>query len=202
MDTLPQEPALLSIVEWLGVLTGIAAVALSIRQKVLAWPGFILCYACYVFISYASGLIAFMGLNVVFIGLSVYGWIQWAQGADKVDKAIHVSRTARCHWPVVIILIVTGTLGLGWLLSRAEGASYPHLDGLAVFCALVAQWMLSRKHVESWLFWIISDLIYLTIFALAGLWPSVFLFAIFTALAIKGWVEWNRDLKPSVHTAD
>jgi nicotinamide mononucleotide transporter len=54
--------------------------------------------------------------------------------------------------------------------------------------------MLSRKQIETWLFWILSDIVYLGLLANAGSWPSVLLFVLFIILAIKGWREWLQQI--------
>ncbi|TVP78339.1 MAG: nicotinamide riboside transporter PnuC [Puniceicoccaceae bacterium] len=172
--------------------TGIAGVWLSIKEKILAWPFFIICYGCYIYISYQFGLPALMGMNVVFIGLSLYGWAKWSNPKGSVP-AVQVSRTPRLHWPLVAGFICVGTVGVGWLLTHYDGATQPYFDAFATCCGFTAQWMLGRKYIETWLFWIISDIIYLVIFALGGFWPTVLLFAVFTVLAIKGWSDWKQQ---------
>lgn len=181
--------------EWVGTVTGIAGVWLSIKEKALAWPSFILCYICYVYISYDFGLPALMGMNVLFIGISFYGWAKWRQSGSSEAK-VHISITPRSHWPLVVAFICASTIGLGWLLMLSGGASQPYADAFAASCALTAQWMLSRKHIETWIFWLISDVTYVILFALGGLWPTVVLFTIFTGLAIKGWCDWSQQIRP------
>lgn len=174
------------------MLTGLAGVWLSIKEKVTAWPCFIACYTCYVYISFDFGLPALMGMNVVFIGLSLYGWGKWSRQIGSGAK-VEVSRTALAFWPLVVGFIALGTVALGWLLARYGGAVYPYFDAFAACCGFTAQWMLGRKYMETWLFWIMSDLVYLALFAIGGSWPTVFLFAVFTVLAVKGWRDWKRE---------
>ena len=87
-----------------------------------------------------------------------------------------------------------GTLIFGGLVANYGDTNYPYLDAFATSCGFTAQWMLGRKQIETWIFWIISDLVYLTIFALGSLWPTVILFSTFTALAINGWRRWRALL--------
>ena len=178
-------------VEWVGMVAGIVGVWLSIKEKILAWPLFITCYGCYVYISYAFGLPALMGMNIVFIGLSVYGWVKWSRQVGR-GEPLHVSRTARHHWPLIGAFIALGTFGLGWVIANYGGANWPYVDALATCCGFTAQWMLGRKQIETWLFWIISDIIYLTLFAMGASWPSVILFGTFIVLAVKGWIDWRK----------
>jgi len=183
-----------SWVEWLGMVTGILGVWLSIKEKVAAWIFFIICYSCYVYISYHANLHAFMGMNIVFIGISFYGWTKWAKPSQSDADKLPIRRTTLAHWPLIGLFIVLTTSGIGWLLDRNGESSLPYLDTFAVSCGFTAQWMLSRKRIETWIFWIITDLIYLGMFLSSQSWPSVILFTVFIGLAIKGWKEWQNSV--------
>lgn len=176
------------------MITGILGVWLSIKEKIVAWPLFIVCYSCYVWISYRFGLFSFMGMNIVFIGICVYGWLKWARVPDDSSADLPVSQTRTIHWPWVACFLIGGTLGIGWLLASRGEAKLPYLDAFATCCGFIAQWMLSRKYIETWIFWILSDLIYLSLFAAGASWPSVILFTVFIILAVKGWREWRPQL--------
>ena len=180
-----------SPVEWLGMVAGITGVWLSIKEKILAWPLFITCYGCYVYISYQYGLHAFMGMNIVFIALSLYGFWKWARNRDGQDARLPITRTKKAHRALVGLFLLLGTVSIGWLLDLREEANLPYLDAFATCCGFVAQWMLGRKHIETWFFWIVSDIVYLGIFLQGPSWPSVILFTVFIILAIKGWKEWK-----------
>jgi len=191
LDTFFSQLANTAPVEWLGMITGILGVWLSIKERVAAWPLFIICYSSYVYISYRFGLQAFMGMNIVFIGISIYGWLKWTGKISQQATSPAITRTSKTHWPFVLLFLAASTLGIGWLLSLGAEAKIPYLDAFATSCGFTAQWMLSRKHIETWIFWIITDVIYLAVFAHGQSWPSVILFSTFIILAIKGWKTWQ-----------
>jgi nicotinamide mononucleotide transporter len=194
LDTILTQFANTMWVEWLGMVTGITGVWLSIKEKLAAWPFFITCYGCYVYFSYHYGLHAFMGMNIVFIAISLYGFWRWSRNKGGADEPLPITRTKKAHWPLVALFLLLGTLGIGWLLGSREEANLPHLDALATCSGFVAQWMLGRKHIETWLFWVLSDIVYLGIFIGGQSWPSVILFTVFIILAIKGWREWRPSI--------
>jgi nicotinamide mononucleotide transporter len=184
-----------SWVEWLGMATGMAAVWLSVKEKVAAWPFFFICYSSYVYVGHQFKLNAFMGMNIVFIAIAIYGWMKWSTGKGDGEHELPLSRTDPKHWPFIGLFLICGTILIGLLLNSLDGAKFPFIDAFATSCAFIAQWMLSRKQVETWLFWLVTDIVYLGIFASGRLWPSVLLFAVFIFLAIKGWREWNASLR-------
>ncbi|MFU8848237.1 MAG: nicotinamide riboside transporter PnuC [Opitutales bacterium] len=190
IDILQTQLANTSWVEWLGMAAGITGVWLSIKEKIAAWPLFIACYCCYVYISYQHGLYALMGMNIVFIAISLYGFWKWSRNPGGQRVELPITRTKKAHWPLVGLFLLIGTVGIGWWLGRSGEANIPYLDAFATCCGFVAQWMLGRKHIETWIFWILSDIVYLSLFAQAQSWPSVLLFFVFIILAIKGWKEW------------
>jgi len=143
-------------------------------------------------------------MNAVFVGIAVYGWCNWAGliGGDKDRRASpKVSRLSSQHWPYVTVFIALFTLIIGTLLAQTNRAQLPYFDAFAVGTSLAAQWMLSRKHIENWLLWIIADVTYVGIYFSTQHWTSVFLFCTFTLLACKGWHDWKqlviRDDEPS-----
>ena len=180
--------------EWLGMLTGVSGVYLSIKEKLLAWPLFILCYATYVYLSWEAALLATLLLNTVFIFISIYGWTNWFKANQTNNPKVHIQRTHRKLLLRCGMVIVSFSLLLGTLLHYFSEAYLPFLDAFATSCAFVAQWMLSRKYIENWIFWIVADCIFVGLWAAQGYYVSATLFVMFIALATKGWREWNTTL--------
>ena len=195
MDNFLTQLSAISPIDWFAMLTGIAGVYLSIKEKILAWPLFILCYATYVYISFRGNYYAFAGMNFIFAFVAAYGWLGWFKSSKNSGGEIHISHLAPTHRWIVAAFICVGTLGLGCLLESTGEARVPYFDAFATTCSLSAQWMLSRKYIENWIFWILADIVYLSFFFNDGIWPSVVLFAVFIFLAIKGWIEWKTIIK-------
>ena len=195
MDNFLTQLSAISPIDWFAMLTGIAGVYLSIKEKILAWPLFILCYATYIYISFRGNYYAFGGMNVIFAFVAAYGWLRWFKSSRNSGSEIHISHLAPTYRWIVAAFICLGTLGLGCLLESTGEARVPYFDAFATTCSLSAQWMLSRKYIENWIFWILADIVYLSFFFNDGIWPSVFLFAAFIFLAIKGWIEWKTIIK-------
>ena len=185
----------ITIIDWFAMLTGIVGVYLSVKEKILAWPLFISCYAAYVHISFRGGYYAFAGMNVIFALVAAYGWFGWSKSSKKSGREIRISHLAPAYRWIVAAFICMGTLGLGFLLELTGEARLPYYDAFAATCALCAQWMLSRKFIENWIFWMLADTVYLSFFLIDRIWPSVVLFAAFIFLAIKGWNEWKTIIK-------
>ncbi|MGB0290635.1 MAG: nicotinamide riboside transporter PnuC [Opitutales bacterium] len=181
--------------EWFGMLTGVSGVYLSIKEKLLAWPLFILCYATYVYLSWEAALFATLLLNTVFIFISLYGWSNWLKASQSSKPQVHIQQTPRKLLLRCGLVIACFSLFLGGLLDRYSEAYLPYLDAFATSCAFIAQWMLSRKYIENWIFWIVADCIFVGLWAAQEYYVSATLFIMFIALATKGWREWNTTLQ-------
>ncbi len=196
MDSFLTQLSDINPIDWFAMVTGMLGVYLSIKEKVFAWPLFILCYAAYVYISFRGNYFAFGGMNIIFVVVAGYGWFKWAKPRNTRDGSeIQISHLAPKHRWLVATFICTGTVVLGGLLASTGEARLPYYDAFATSCALSAQWMLSRKHIENWILWMLADTVYLCFFFNDQIWPSAILFTVFIFLAIKGWREWKAIIK-------
>ena len=96
MDHLLTQLSVISPIDWFAMITGIVGVYLSIKERILAWPFFILCYASYVYISFRGSYYAFGGMNVIFVFVATYGWFRWSTlskmggGEIRILSLIHI----------------------------------------------------------------------------------------------------------------
>jgi nicotinamide mononucleotide transporter len=201
MDTLINQFQQTSLVEWLGTLTGLIGVYLSIKEKVLAWPFFIICYGLYAYLSYSASLYAAMSMNACFIPIAIYGWRQWS-GSQKNNNAQnetgHELRIRSMLKPTIgwtIAIGIVGTIAIGTLLSRYTEGAAPYLDSFATTISFLAQWMLSKKYIQNWLAWIAADLAFVILWGSQGYWVAVAMFLIFTALAVFGFLSWKKEMQ-------
>jgi nicotinamide mononucleotide transporter len=182
--------------EYLGTVAGILGVWFSIKEKIVTWPTFIICYTVYVYLAFEAGLLANMSLNILFIVLSAYGWWQWKQVEEgsSTEGTKAIQHTSRKLWIINVLFWIIGTVVIGYLLESYTQSFQPYLDAFATSVAFSAQWMLSKKYIGTWLCWLISDTIFINLWALQGYWVTVFLFFTFMVLAIYGWRQWHQTL--------
>lgn len=180
--------------EYAAVLTGIITVWLSTRQRLAAWPVALVNATLYFIIFQRDGFYANMGLQVVYFGLSCYGWYKWRfGGADRTE--LPVTRTPARLVPILVLIVIAGTVGLGFLLADPAKPVVTWIDAGTTGTSLVAQWMMTRKLLENWLIWVAVDVVYVGMFLSAGLWPTAVLYGVFFVLAAMGYVEWKRTLR-------
>ncbi len=145
-------------------------------------------------------LYADMGLQVVYVGLCLYGWWAWLHGGANHGE-LAVARTPVATWGTLAGIAVAATCALGFGLHRLTDASLPFLDAATASTSLVAQWMQTRKLIENWLVWIAVDVVYVGMYVLKGLWLTAGLYVVFIALAVVGWTLWQQTLATERHEA-
>ena len=183
----------MSTIEIVAALFGVVGVWLSVRQNVWNWPVGIINVALYVVVFYRARLYADMGLQVVYIALALYGWYQWLYGGPG-RTTLPVRRADGRQMVLAAAVAVVGAWGIGGILARYTNASLPYLDASLTSASLVAQWLATRKLLENWLLWIAADIVYIGMFVYKRLYPTAGLYAVFTVLAIAGYVQWKRTL--------
>ncbi len=182
----------MQLIEWIAAVAGAASVYLSARQNIWSWPTAIVNVSLYTFIFLRSGLFSDMGLQVVYLALSIYGWHQWLHGG-ALRAPLEVSRASTRVWLVSGIAAVVFWLALARYTSTLSGVSLPYLDAGLTTLSLVAQWMMTRKILENWILWIIADIVYVPMFIYKGLYVTGGLYAVFLVLATSGFVQWRRS---------
>ncbi|MEE8523714.1 MAG: nicotinamide riboside transporter PnuC [Thermoanaerobaculia bacterium] len=171
----------------------LAAVWLTARQIIWCWPVALVSVSLYAVVFYQVKLYADMGLQGIYFVLSIYGWWAWLHGGEERSEL----QVSKASWRLRAILLAIGAttaFGLGWLLSRWTDASLPFMDSALAAFSLVAQWMMTRKLLDSWIAWIAIDVFYVGMYVYKELYPTAGLYAVFLLLAAMGYVEWKRSM--------
>lgn len=184
----------MNLVELIAAVLGIAAVFLATRQNVWNWPLGILNFALYIIVFYQAKLYAQVGLQVMYIGLAMYGWWNWLHGGAHHGE-LRVSRVGSREAILLTLAFALATPALTFVLARATDAALPLADSALTAASLVAQYMMTRKYVECWLVWLAADMAYVALFIHQSLWPTVGLYVAFCALAAMGWRDWRASLR-------
>jgi nicotinamide mononucleotide transporter len=178
--------------EVVAALFGIISVFLVTRENIWSWPTAIVNVALYIVVFFDQRLYADMGLQGVYLLLSLYGWYAWLHGGEN-RSSLHVSRVTPRLLLALTLINLAGWAALAWLLQRFTNASLPWLDSLLATTSLVAQWMMTRKVLENWTLWILVDVVYVPMYVYKNLYATAALYLVFLVLAILGHREWKRS---------
>ncbi len=181
--------------ELLGVTLSILYLLLSIRQNILLWPVGIVGALIYIVVFFQSKFYADMGLNGYYFLISIYGWITWSKARARDKQGMAVKHVGIGRGGLLLSVALFLFLAIGYLLDNFTDSPIPYWDALTTSGSIVATWMLTRKIIEHWIIWVIVDLISFGLYVYRGLYPTAVLFVIYTAMAIIGYIQWNRSLK-------
>jgi len=183
-------------IELLGVITSLIYLYFSVRQIIWLWPFGILSAALFIFIFLNSKFYADMGLQVYYLGISIYGWLYWARGSKngEVHKELQVSRITGSLAGKLLGIGLVLFFGIVAVLKYLTDSDVPWGDGFTTAASIVATWMLARKILEHWLIWIVVDLVAASLYFYKGLYPSTFLYIIYSIIAVLGYSQWKKKI--------
>lgn len=183
----------MSPVEIVASIVTVINVWLVTRENIWCWPTGIVSVVLYAIVYFQAKLYASAGLQVVFFVLTLYGWYEWLHGGERKSE-LHIRRTPRHWWPMLLGIGIVATIAIGRLLTAA-GGTLPYADAAIAGFSIVAQWMMARKLLEHWTVWICVNVVAVTVYGLTKLYPTAVLYAILFVLAWKGLLDWRRSLR-------
>ena len=185
-----------SLLETIGVISGILCVWLAARNIIWNWPIAIISVAAYIFIFFEAKLYADMGLQVYFMGMNIYGWYYWSRKPKDADK-VQVKSISKKELLFALFGVATFTTLLGFFLFKQTDAAFPFIDSFCTACSLVAQLFMARKVLENWLIWIFVDIIYVGVYLAKDLHLTAGMYALYIYIALTGYLAWRKELKLS-----
>lgn len=192
------------LLEYFGVLTGLLYLLLEIRQHRAMWVVGFLTSLVYVFVFFFSKIYADMGLNIYYVAISIYGFWQWSRQNKKRLAAVIPDQAPRPNEKILYrnltLPLFTGILFaiaaiyalLYYLLHDFTDSPIPAGDAFTTAVGIVATWMLARRIIEHWIFWIIVNCVSVYLFYLRGLYPTMFLYICYALLAAVGLYTWKK----------
>lgn len=190
------------VLEVLGTIFGLLSVWFSKQNNIWVYPTGMISTAIYVYLLALWGLLGDMMINAYYFSMSVYGWYIWTRKVDEEHVTPISKTTAREHQ--ISALIFIATLVFVFVVYKSfdkwnDWTAYADTFTTAVF--FVGMWLMARRKVENWVYWIIGDIISVPLYFYKGFTFTSFQYLIFTLLAIYGYVSWKKYLNNSPATA-
>lgn len=181
----------MSLLEWLAAGLGLSGVLLGIAQKTSVWPLWIASSAIYVFIYGQLALWGQSGLMLVFIGLSLWGLVQWRR--QTVQAQAQPGWLGLHRWRTLLLTCAAAWLLLGVLLGQTEN---PHawLDAWVTTASLFAMGLMAKRRLDCWLFWGVANASAVVLFVQQELWATTGLYAVQLFLSWLGLQRWRASV--------
>ena len=180
----------MNTVEIFGLCTGTLSIALLIKQNIWTWPVGIAYTFASLYIFFTAKLYADFALHIFFLAMSFYGWYYWLQGKNNHDPELPVSNESKKVLAFSIFICVIAIYLSGNLFITYTDADLPYLDNTTSILSILAIWLQSRKKIESWIFWLIIDILSVGIYFHKELYLYSLLYSIYVVMAFLGYIAW------------
>lgn len=178
--------------ELVAVLLAVAYLVLVIRENIWCWPAALGSTLLSLIVFADARLYMESALQVFYAAMAVYGWHQWLRGGSRGEGvAIEVWPWRRHVIAIGAILALSGVSGA--LLAAGTDAALPYLDSFTTIAALVTTYMVAKKILENWLYWLVIDSVSIYLYISRELFLFAALFAGYLVLIVIGYRTWQRQ---------
>lgn len=185
--------------EAIAVIAGIVSVYFSQREHVLVYPTGLVNTIIYIYLSFVGGLIGEASVNFYYTVMSLYGWYLWTRTDTRQQHVWQIRFSNKTEW-LQQLLFFAGCYGILFLILEevrkgfAPGA-IPWADAFASATAYTGMWLMARKKVESWYWWIATNLASIPLYAVKGYAFTSVYYTILFIMAISGLFSWKRKAR-------
>lgn len=182
----------MDIIEWIGVLTGIAAVYLLYKNNIFTWPVGFINIGCFMWMFWQANLYGDFVVQLIFLTTGIWGWFHWKYKTLKTPG--HLTLTETLVWAMITIILTPITW---YYLKNYTLCSYPIAEAAILSLSLVGQCLTGLRKIENWYWWLVADLLMILVYYKKGLYPTSAYAAIVLVLGVFGLLSWIKMAKKS-----
>lgn len=186
----------MDILEIIGACIGLLYLALEYKANVWLWPVGIVMSLFYVVIFFHGKFYADAVVYLYYIGANVYGLAAWLRSKDQSDEAapVRIVHTPKRQILPLILVSISLWMAIFLVLKNFTDSPVPWGDAFTTSLSVVAMWMLAQKQLEQWLLWVVVNVASLCLYVWKGLYPTAVLFAVYTVVAVLGYLKWKKEM--------
>jgi len=180
--------------EFIAVVMGIASVVFSRMENILVFPVGIVNTIIFIYLYIKHGLYADASVNFYYTVMSVVGWIMWARKKEG-HQALLMTKSNGRDWGQAGVFFATAWLVLYVLLHKFTPSTVPVADSFTSAAAFTGMWLMNKKKLENWIWWIITDLASVPLNFSKHLAFTAFQYTVFLVLATMGYITWKKKIE-------
>ncbi len=182
------------IIEIVAAILGLLFIYFEIKENKLLWVTGLATSVFYIYVFFVAKLYADMSLQLYYVVVSIYGWIKWTQAGNKnnTKEELPISRLTNSLAFKLLLSTTVIYFLIAYILVNYTDDAFPYWDAFTTALGIVGTWMLAQKILEQWLVWIVADAVSLCLYFYKEMYPTVVLFAVYTALAVLGYYRWKK----------
>ena len=183
-------------IEYIAVLAGIISVWFSRKENILVYPTGLINTIFYIFLSFRGGLLGEASVNFYYSVMSIYGWIGWSKKDANKKMVLQITSSTKKEWMTQLGIFAAFYLVIYWALAYLKTnfapEAIPWADAFASASAFTGMWLMTKKKIESWYWWIITNIVSIPLYFVKHyVFTSVYYF-ILLIMAVFGLIEWIR----------
>jgi nicotinamide mononucleotide transporter len=184
-------------IEAIAVISGIVSVWYSRKENILVFPTGLLNTTIYIYLSLKGHLLGEASVNLYYTIMSLYGWYLWTRKNQTNQELILHITNSNTKERIQQFLFFAGVyttiyFALVYLKQSFAPEAIPWADALASASAYTAMWLMAKKKVESWFWWVVTNIASIPLYFIKGYTFTSVQFIVLLILAIAGWLEWSR----------
>ena len=189
-------PTFQIVMELTAIFFGLLSVWFVKKDNIWVFPTGIVNTAIYVYLLWKWSLLGDMMINFYYVVMSIYGWYHWTRKKGEViEFPIARMTLSEKRWSVVIFI---GTI-LFVIAVYSFFDKFTHwtsfVDTFVTGIFFVGMWLMAKRKIENWIFWIIGDVISIPMYFTKGFSFTSIKYLVFTIIAIFGYIEWKKILQ-------
>ena len=190
------------VLEIIAVIFGFLSVWYSKQNKILVFPTGMISTAIFVYLLFKWGLLGDMMINGYYFIMSVYGWYIWTRNVDETHVT-PISRTTRKEniYSVFIFIAAVIFVYIVYQVFDKWTSWTAYVDAITTAVFFVGMWLMAKRKLENWIYWIIGDIISVPLYLYKGLAFTSFQYFGFTFIAIFGYLAWKKNLSKKLQTS-
>ena len=186
------------MLEITGVVFGLLSVWYAKKDNVLVFPTGLVSTFIYAYLLWKWELLGDSMINVYYFIMSIYGWYHWTRKkGDTVEFPIAVMTNKEKVTSIIIFVATLVFVIIVYLYFNKFTSWYSYIDTFLTAIFFVGMWLMAKRKIENWIFWIIGDVISIPLYFAKGFTFTSFQFLIFTIIAVYGYLEWKKTLDNS-----
>ncbi|MFN5423446.1 MAG: nicotinamide riboside transporter PnuC [bacterium] len=186
----------LNTLELIAIISGITSVWFSKKGNIWVYPVGLLNTTIYIYLSFKGELYGEASVNVFYTVMSLYGWYNWLRRGVDEQFIVKISYSSNKDRLIQLLFFLTAFVVIYTSLVVVKDifspGSIPWADALASASAFTAMWLMTRKKVESWIWWIVTNIVSIPLFYVKDFTLTAFYYGILLILAVFGLQEWRK----------
>ncbi|NOT92202.1 nicotinamide riboside transporter PnuC [Ferruginibacter sp.] len=185
--------------EYIAVFSGIASVWYSRKENILVYPVGLINTIIYVYISFKGNLFGEAGVNFYYTVMSIIGWYMWLKKDAQKETVLHITSSNKKDWLQQISFFLFFYISIFLILTYFKKQFYygviPWADAFASATAFTGMWLMTKKKVESWYWWIATNIASIPLYFVKHyVFTSVY-YVVLLVMAVAGLFEWMKKQK-------